>query len=187
MPDEMAAVAEPVESVEAAEPVKSGAETVETSDHAEEVSNQDGSQAEKTDLTGKTPQKAKLNLAEISKTQKAALAKINPVLPAAMQKAAFELQGLYREFPGGLKEAVQLRNTIQEFGGIEGAKELQSAVSEYGQLEQQFEKGDPGFMTSLAEAAPEAFSQIMPAGLERWKQTDPEAFNHTVARAIVDT
>jgi hypothetical protein len=189
MPDEMGAtaVAEPVESVETAEPVETGAETAETGTSAEEVSNADGSQPEKSELTEKTPAKGKLNLAEVAKMSKEALAAINPVLPAAIQKAAMELRDLYREFPGGLKEARELRTTFQQFGGAEGVKEIQQAVSEYGQLEQEFEKGDPAFMTKLADAAPASFSQVMPAGLEKWKAIDKDGFEHTMARVLVDT
>lgn len=185
MPDIEAAVIEAPEGGE--ETVETTPIAEETGTGAEEVSSESGSEQQKPDLTEKIASKAKINLLDVAKTQRDALNAINPALSAAVQKAGFELNGLYREFPGGLKEAVALKNSFSEFGGAEGVKELQSAVSDYSALESKFEKADPSFITDLADALPSSFSQIMPAGLEKWKAIDADGYNHTVARAIVDT
>ena len=172
---------------EAVETVETGAEGIDPGqDGAEGVDNVD-TPAKKTDLTEKAATKGKVNLAEVAKTSVEALKAINPALPAAIKSAAFELGGLYREFPGGLREAVAAKQTLSEYGGVEGLKETTAAIQDYGNLETLFEKGDPAFINRLAEAAPSSFSQIMPAGLEKWKATDPEMYNHVQARVMMQT
>ena len=104
-----------------------------------------------------------------------------------MRTAAFEQAGLYREFPGGLKEAVALKNTISEYGGPEGLKETAEAIADYTKLESLFEKGDAAFMTNLADALPASFSQIMPAGLAKWKAVDAESYNYHLAQVMTQT
>lgn len=172
---------------EAVETVETGTESVESGqDGAESIDNVD-TPDKKTDLTEKTAPKGKVNLAEVAKKSVEALKAINPALPAAIKTAAFELGGLYREFPGGLREAVAAKQTLSEYGGAEGLKETTAAIQDYGNLESLFEKGDPGFINRLAEAAPASFSQIMPAGLEKWKATDPDMYNHVQARVMMQT
>lgn len=163
-------------------PIESGAEGEISSGSSNEVD----SSTEKHDLTQKNAKSTKLNLTEVVKKSAEALKAINPALPDAMRKAAFELGGLYREFPGGLKEAVQAKSVLSEFGGAEGIKELNQAVSDYSALETMFEKGDAGFW-KIADEMPQAFSQIMPAGLEKWKASDPEMYNHVQARVLTQT
>jgi hypothetical protein len=169
------------------EVVEPGAETVETGETGAETVGEVGTPAEKEGLTEKTPAKGKLNLADVVKKQGEALKAINPALPAAIRTAAFELSGLYREFPGGLREAVAAKQTLGEYGGAEGLKETAAAIADYGTLESLFEKGDPAFMQRLADTLPQSFSQIMPAGLESWKKADPEMYNHVQARVMMQT
>jgi hypothetical protein len=171
----------------AAETVETGAETVETPETSTGAVDNVDSPAEKDGLTETAAKSTKLNLLDVVKKQAEALKAINPALPAAMQKAAHELGRFYGEFPGGLKEAVALKATLSEYGGVEGLKEVAEANSDYARLEQQYEKGDPAFITGLADALPVSFSQIMPAGLEKWKQVDPEMYNHVQARVLVQT
>lgn len=189
MPAEIAGVA--IESSEIAaggeQTQETTQETLETEQTGEEISNQGDTSQEKEGLTAKPGAKGRLNLTEIAKTKADALKAIDPALPEAVRKAAFELGGLYREFPGGLKEAVALKNTLSEYGGAESLKETAEAVGDYQRLEDQFEKGDPAFITSLADAAPDSFSHIMPAGLEKWKQVDPEMYNYVQARVLTQT
>src|ERR1700744_5936179 len=176
-----------------AEPVESGSETevIETGDSGAETGAETGnevdSDGQKTDLTAKTTAKGKVNLSDVVKKSSEALKAIDPSLPAAMRTAAFELGGLYREFPGGLREAVATKQAFDAIGGEAGARELQEAIADYGSLEQMFEKGDRGFMERLADASPASFSQVMPAGLEKWKSIDPEMYNHVQAKVMIST
>jgi hypothetical protein len=182
MPEDMGSI-ETVETgaePEVVETVETGAETTETGNEVD-------TPVEKQELTPKAGAKGKVNLSEVAKKSGEALKAIDPALPAAIRTAAFELGGLYREFPGGLREAVALKTAFSELGGAEGAKELQEAVADYGSLEQMFEKGEGAFWERLADASPQAFSQGMPAGLEKWKAVDPEMYNHVQSRVMMNT
>jgi hypothetical protein len=185
MPEVMEAAVEPVES--STEVIETGTETVETPESGAETVAEVDSAEQKQELTQKTTGRSYQKLGEVVKKSGEALKAIDPTLPAAIRTAAFELGGFYREFPRGLKEAVELKNTLSEYGGPEGLKEVAEANSDYMRLEQQYEKGDPAFIIGLADALPSSFSQIMPAGLEKWKTTDPEMYNHVQARVMMQT
>jgi len=189
MPDETGslAVADAGVDTSAGETVETGAETVETAGGSGEGSNQVDSSTENEGLTEKTTTKGKINLADVVKKSSEALKAINPALPAALRTAAFEQSALYREFPGGLKEAVALKQTLGEYGGVGGVKEVVEANQDYQKLEQLYEKGDAAFMTNLADASPASFSQIMPAGLAKWKSVDPDGYNHNLAKVMTQT
>ena len=189
MPDETGAlaVAEPVESSTGSEVVESTSEVAESGESSTDASNQVDSSVENEGLTEKAPTKGKINLADVVKKSSDALKAINPALPAALRTAAFEQSALYREFPGGLKEAVALKATLGEYGGAEGVKEVVEANQDYQKLEQQYEKGDPAFLANLADASPASFSQIMPGGLAKWKSVDPDAYNHALAQVMTQT
>lgn len=189
MPEELgaAATAEPEIGGGAEETVETSTESTESSEISAQDSNQDGTQDQKQDLTAKTGGKSKLNLTDVVKKSADKLKAIDPALPGALRTAAYELNSLYHEFPGGLKEAVALKQSFDAIGGVGGAQELQEAVSDYSRLEGMFEQGDPKFMENLAEALPGAFSQIMPAGLAKWKAVDQENYSHNMAKVIVQT
>ena len=186
MPDDIGSVgiAEPVE-VGSDEVIESG--SPETGVEGSTDVDESGSSPEKQELTAKPATKGKVNLSEVVKKSGEALKAIDPALPAAMRTAAFELGGLYREFPGGLREAVATKQAFDAIGGESGAKELQEAVSDYVSIEQMFEKGEGAFMERLADASPASFSQIMPKGLEVWQAKDPEMYNHVQAKVMVNT
>ena len=163
------AIAEPVGSVSTETSTETPVSSEETSQGVDSID----SPAQKQDLTEKASGNGKLKLADIAKTKAAELKAIDPALPAAIQKAGHELGRFYGEFPGGLKEAVALKQTLSEYGGVEGLKEVTAAVSDYAALEQKFETANPEFW-KIADEMPQSFSQIMPAGLEKWKEKDPE-------------
>src|SRR5277367_168897 len=133
MPEEMGGVG-------LADAVETGAETeiVETGDIGTETGAETGGEVESSEQTPEItpkPAKGKLNLSEVVKKSGEALKAIDPALPAAMRTAAFELGGLYREFPGGLREAVATKQAFDAIGGESGAKELQEAIADYGSFE----------------------------------------------------
>src|SRR5580698_117368 len=101
-----AGLAEVVDTGVDTEIVETGSTTEETGAEGSSDVDESGSSAEKQELTGKQATKGKLNLSEVAKKSGEALKAIDPALPAAIRTAAFELGGLYREFPGGLREAV---------------------------------------------------------------------------------
>lgn len=189
MPEGMdaSAVAEPIESTGVDESIDSGLESGAEGEVSSETGNEVDSTAEKSDLTLKAGQKGKIDLAKVVKTQGEALKAIDPSLPNAIRTAAFEQAGLYREFPGGLKEAVGLKSKVSEYGGLEGIKEQAETVSEFGALAQAFFDGKPDFVENLIKESPEAFSQMMPDAVARWKATDADGYNHSQSKIFTAT
>jgi hypothetical protein len=169
------------------ETVGTGQEAVGTGESTQETGDESNTPQEKEGLTGKEASKGKVNLADVVKKSGEALKAINPALPAAIRTAAFELSGLYREFPGGLREAVAAKQALSEYGGVEGLKEDATTISEMGTLARSFLDGKPEFIDNLIKESPAAFSQIMPAGLEKWRQADPDMYNHVQARVMMQT
>lgn len=160
--------------------------TPEIESGAEDV-NQEGSDTEKPVLTEQPAAKAPITLENLAKTHRDALKAIDPALPGKIRDIVFADQALKREFPGGLKEAVQARDALGELGGPEGVKEYRAALTDYVSLETMFEKGDPQFILRLAEEGPQSFAAMMPTGIEQWKKADPEMYTHTMARVMMNT
>ena len=181
------AIAEPIESAVAEESVETPAEGAESGAEVTESSNESDSGAEKDGLTPKYDPKSKDYFDKIVKSNQTELKAIDQNLPAKIRTLNHEVSGLYKEYPGGLKEAVAQKRVLSEYGGVEGLKETQQVLSDYSALESKFEKGDPAFLADLADALPSAFSQIMPGGLSKWKAVDPEGYNHHQAQVFVQT
>lgn len=179
MPEALAEAAN-VEAVES--PIES-TETVETEPIEPGESGSEETPSENTEQVNAKP----ISLTDQVKKNRAALKAIDPKFADAIQAMVFRDGRLAREFPGGLNEAIQLKQTISEFGGREGLQESQEALADYGSLEEMFEKGDRQFIERLADAAPQSFSAIMPAGLEKWKAVDGETYNHVMAQIMIQT
>jgi len=145
---------------------------------------QDGGQQQ---TSAQSQQLAKLSLKDLVKTKSEALKAIDKRLPNFLRDAAMREERLLGKFPNGVQEAIQMLDALEEHGGLEGLAEKAEALQDYGRLEELYEKGNPEFIDRLAEASPEAFSKVMPAGLERWRQTDPEMYSHVLAKVMVNT
>lgn len=186
MPEDIGSVAI-AEPVDAAEVVDSNTETVEAPNEGADTGDtqETGEETQQTDADKVST--GKISLKDAARKHAAALKAIDPHLASEIQSAAFRLGGFEKEFPGGLKEARTLKGALDEFGGVEGMREAQQAISDYSKMEEMFEKSDPQFFNSLAEESPEAFSTLMPAGLEKWKSVDPDNYNHTLAQVMVQT
>lgn len=114
----------------------------------------------------------------------------NPQL-AKQVNAAFELgRSFYKEFPGGIKEARELKQIFSELGGKEAIPELQAEVSEWRDIDERWVKGDSSVIEDFARISPESFIKIFPAGLGKLQQLAPEVYQHTLAgifgRTITD-
>lgn len=181
------AVADPEVSTGGGESVDTGVDSGAEAEVSSEVSSEVDSSTENEALTAKSGAKGKLNLADVVKTQGDALKAINPALPAAIRTAAFEQASLYREFPGGLKEAVAQKTALSELGGLEGIKETAQTASEMGEFARSFLEGKPEFIASLIKESPASFAQMMPESLPQWKAIDKDGYDHSLAKVMTQT
>jgi hypothetical protein len=183
MPEEMAGIA-----AETGANAETGTE-IETTGAATTES-QPGTEVETSEQPStetKPAVKTRASLETLSGAKKDALKAIDPSLPGLIRDAVFAQKTLLREFPGGLKEAVGLRDAYEGAGGEAGIRESQEALADYGRLEQWFEAGDKQFAERLAESSPESFSAMMPSGLEVWRQKDSEMYTHVMAKVMMNT
>lgn len=107
----------------------------------------------------------------------AALKAVNP-------EAAKELRGLYfanqeyRSIYPTVAEAVQAKTLIEEIGGTEGVQQIAAEREEWGTLDQQYADGSKDFVTSIAEANPEAFLKVGPHVINEWATRAPEQYQY---------
>lgn len=186
MPEEMAAAsAEAGIDTSVDTSVDQNVDTSSTSDaNVDSAQDTNVDQDQQQQSTGK---KTRATLETLSSAKNDALKAIDPSLPGLIRDAVFAQKTLLREFPRGLREAVALRDAFESAGGETGLREQQEAIADYGRLEQWFEAGDKQFVDRLAEASPEAFSAMMPSGMEAWRQKDPEMYTHVMARVMMNT
>lgn len=105
-----------------------------------------------------------------------------------------KLRGVYfsdRAFrqaaPGGPNQVKEIFQKWEQFGGDEGLQQIESERSYWNELDQNFVKGDPAFIESIAKADPEAFAKSVPAALDKLYALDKPAYDHLGARIILNS
>jgi hypothetical protein len=153
---------------------------VETGSTGEPTETQDAGVAQEESQDGRVlPAALKKHLAELKGT--------NPQLSKELRDLWFANRALKEEFPGGLQEIRQLRESVQEFGGIEGIKELKQANDVWNDIDEQWIQGDPTFADRLAEANPQSFSAIAPRFIDNYSRVDPEGYQRVFGRILAAT
>jgi hypothetical protein len=117
-----------------------------------------------------------------------ALKAIDPSLPGLIRDAAFGAQQVRKEFPaGGLKEAIEYRDTVKQMGGVQGIQETKQYLDNYDNLDQLYTEGKPEFVQQIAQGDPEAFERMVPLAIEQFSKQSPEAYQHVMSKVLVAT
>lgn len=135
------------------------------------------------------PEQAQPESRFLNEQEKALLAEIQAKNPAFYGRIRRDLAlvGQFRQaFPGGLKEAHGLRQTIKESGGVEGIKSLNEEKKEWYEIDEEFGRSDPKFIDRLATRSPEAFSKLLPVFLEKFSQTNPYDHGAHVTQIVLN-
>lgn len=177
-------VATPVESsASVSSPVSSGQEssqsTIETQGK-EPVAGQEAAKpgATRTDINSVIKDPAK----------REALKAIDPSLPGLLRDAAHGAQELKKQFPGGgLKEAMEYRDTLKSLGGAEAVKEIQSEHAGFNNLDKLYTEGNVEFVQQIQHSDPEAFERMVPLALETFGKNSPEMYQHVMSRIVMAT
>ena len=111
----------------------------------------------------------------------------NPALSKELRDLWFANRALKEEFPGGLQEVRQLRESIQEFGGMDGIRELQTSHADYEDVDRAWMEGDPQLVDRLQTASPESFNALMPRFIDKFSQVDPEGYQAVFGRILAAT
>ncbi len=89
--------------------------------------------------------------------------------------------------PEGLKEAIALKQTVEELTGADSVEQFKEEVQGYRQLDQQFIAGDPEFIKTAVSQFPDGFKKLAPAMMDTWAQVDPDAYDRRMSGIIVAT
>jgi hypothetical protein len=110
-----------------------------------------------------------------------------PEVAKAITKLQQSLASLSRSLSsiGGLKEVPRLAEAISKVGGLEAISEMQGRIAEIDEIDAKLAAGDPAYITDIATNMPEEFSAMMPPAIDKWAETNPEAFTHLIAQNVV--
>ena len=124
---------------------------------------------------------------KLSAPVKAALTELKaqkPEVAKVLMKAIFRTAELDREFPGGLTEAREIRDKVEEFGGLDKIQERLDGASELTQLATAFSNADPAFVEDMVASDPRAFAALAPVVFSRFAQVDAEGYKGYIGRVI---
>lgn len=129
------------------------------------------------------PQDVRAHLTELKKTNPALATKINDALYAA--------SALRQVFPGGLKEAKELKAAIETAGGVESFGNLKqnfdALKSGQDEIDQKLSDGDASVIDAWVNGAPEGFAKIVPVAIQKWSAIDPEGYSRHHASVMIST
>jgi|SRR5215469_3181690 len=117
---------------------------------------------------------------------KKALAKLRETDPQAAdvaRRAYYEASDFKRVFPS-VTAARDARDLIDSVGGAEGIQNLQGEANDYARELTAMANGDPSIVDELAKDYPESLPALVPHALEKLAQTNPAAYERTVAKAM---
>lgn len=115
----------------------------------------------------------------------ASLKKTNPEVAKKWGDDHYRRLAYDQEFPGGVNEARQLKETFEALGGSEGLEGLQTEVEDYRNEIKQFSEGDPALLSQLHEANKESFVTAISNGIDLIAQKSPELFDKAVLPSVV--
>jgi len=124
---------------------------------------------------------------KLDPTVSAALQKLkaeNPSLGKLLTKSMYRIAELDREFPGGVAEARELRDKVEEFGGVQAIEEKIAGLAEMDGLAKQFMDGDPAFVDDLIESSKEGFAAIAPVVFAKYAELHPDGFGAYLGRIV---
>lgn len=132
----------------------------------------------------KMPAALRSHIAELKAAGKADVAK-------EIQDAYWGYRTLNKQitehFPGGIKEAVELKQQLEEVGGLESFQELQGEVDEWRSVDQMLENGDASVVKSMFSDFPDGMKQLMPAALDNWADVDSDGYDRHMAGVAYST
>ncbi len=99
----------------------------------------------------------------------------NPTVAGKLRDMFFTNKAYTDVFPTAA-DAAKARDFLDGVGGEEGFKGLQASLEEWTDVEKAFTEGSPDFVKRLAEASPEGFQKMVPQAINRWAESQPEAY-----------
>ncbi len=92
----------------------------------------------------------------------------------------FRADAYAKVFPR-VEEAAAAKQLIDAVGGIEGVTQIQTRLQQQDVMDGQLKTGDPAALDSAFKNFPEGMATLAPHYLDRLQQTNPQAFENTIA------
>lgn len=99
----------------------------------------------------------------------------------------FGMQRLGQKFPGGIKEAVELAEAIEEHGGLDAIAQLKSDLDIYHADAEAFSKDPEKWVESGFQEDAEASLKAFAHSLDYVSEHHPEHYNHLLGKVVINT
>ena len=108
----------------------------------------------------------------------------NPKQAKEFRAALFDAATLRKEFPEGIREAVALKQELEEIGGMEAITGMRGELDAWKGLDADWAGNKPQFATEMAESNPAAFAFHAPHVMDKFAEIAPDLFSHHVAKVF---
>lgn len=108
----------------------------------------------------------------------------NPRQAKDFRAALFDAATLRKEFPDGIREAVALKQELEEIGGMDAVGTMRGELDAWKGLDADWTGRKPQFATEMAESNPEAFAFHAPHVMSKFAEVDNPGFTHEVSKVI---
>src|SRR5271157_4444696 len=79
-----------------------------------------------------------------------------------IKRLHFGDQAFRKEFPGGLQEVRQLKETVSQLGTVEEVTAAKEAAAKLDEIDSKWMKADPAFIDELVNLNPDSFKSLVP-------------------------
>lgn len=108
----------------------------------------------------------------------------NPKQAREFRAALFDAATLRKEFPDGIREAVQLKQELEDIGGMEAVGTMRGELDAWKGLDADWTGKKPQFSAEMAESNPEAFAFHAPHIMSKFAEVAPDDFTYHVAKVF---
>lgn len=109
----------------------------------------------------------------------------NPAVAAQLTRAAYAVEAFRAEFPGGLKEAREMKAQLAELENFGPIAQTRQELEGFREYDRQFMAGDPRFVETMIAADPAAFQKLAPSMFVKYSEVNPEGHGTLVAQSTM--
>ncbi len=96
----------------------------------------------------------------------------------------FGAERLKKAIPGGVKGAIELAQSVEEFGGPEGLAQMRDDLASHTEDSQLFEQGDPRWIQAGFQENPDAALKAFNHSLAYMAENLPEQYDHVGSKIV---
>lgn len=108
----------------------------------------------------------------------------NPRQAKEFRAALFDAATLRKEFPEGIREAVALKQELEEIGGMEAVGTMKGELDAWKGLDADWTGNKPQFAAEMAESNPAAFAFHAPHVMAKFSEVDNPGFTYEISKVF---